>query len=418
MWKFASLLGLALCLGAPAALAQLPPATVGVPYSLDLLPGIAALETTLAQDGADLTIKITASGGALPPGLTLSAAGLISGTPTTAGDYNFTLNYEIIVTDYTGETVQDLNEPVPLGIQVVDFAGAALSVDPTGVSFSLHQGDTAVVSRTVLVLNRTDQPQTFTATASSSTNGLLSVSPANGAAPFGVSRVTISLNPARLLAGAYSGSVAIAFAPSDTTLNIPVIATVNDNAQQIELSQTGLRMRTVSGGGAPPSAIVDVLNGGSGSFTFNASASTLTGGSWLSVAPSSGSASSSPSPLTVSVDPSKLQAGDYYGQVQVSAKGVSNSPQIVHIVLNVAPAGTDLGAFLQPTGLIFVAQAGGANPAPQSVSITTPSSTPLAFNTALTFQPGSYWFSVEPPTGSVSATTPLQSSRSSPTSPG
>ena len=43
-------------------------------------------------------------------------------------------------------------------------------------------------------------------------------------------------------------------------------------------------------------------------------------------------------------------------------------PQAATVVLNIAPAGTDLGAFLQTTGLIFVGRVGGANPAAKATA--------------------------------------------------
>ncbi len=61
--------------------------TAGVAYS-----------TSLTQSGALGTPNYTITGGALPPGLTLSGAGTISGTPTGTGVYNFTAT----VTDPSG----------------------------------------------------------------------------------------------------------------------------------------------------------------------------------------------------------------------------------------------------------------------------------------------------------------------------
>jgi len=61
---------------------SLPDGTVSVAYSVEL--------KALGSTGALLW---TVSAGALPPGFTLVAAtGILSGSPTTAGDYNFTVN--------------------------------------------------------------------------------------------------------------------------------------------------------------------------------------------------------------------------------------------------------------------------------------------------------------------------------------
>ncbi|MGD0437316.1 MAG: hypothetical protein ABSB86_12695, partial [Bryobacteraceae bacterium] len=408
MGKYALPLVLALCYGSPAALAQtsggIPDATVGVPYNLALIGNI--FTVTVDESGLAFTITVSLTGGTLPPGLTLSEGGVISGTPTSEGQYDVTLTFDLTLTQ-NGQFISDTPSALQETLEVDPFPGSSLAIDPTGVSFSLQEGATNVVSQSVLISNRGDPPQTFTASVDS-TGGWLSVSPASGTAPVGSSSVTISVNPSGLTAGAYSGSVVFSLTPSGQTFSVPVIATVNSNQDGIQLSQTGFLVQTESGAGTSPSETLSILDGGSGSFPFSVSAFTVSGGTWLSVSPSSGTASSSPSPLAISVNPTNLKAGAYYGQIQVSGTGVGNSPQVANIVLNIVAAGTDLGAVAQPTGVIFVAQAGSANPGPQTVSVTTPNSAPLTFNTALSFQPGSNWFSVQPANGSVSAASPLQ----------
>lgn len=62
------------------------PTTVGVPFSDNMI-----------ATGGHPPYTFSLIGGALPPGLTLSSSGVISGTPTTAGVYNYTIQ----VTDTT-----------------------------------------------------------------------------------------------------------------------------------------------------------------------------------------------------------------------------------------------------------------------------------------------------------------------------
>jgi hypothetical protein len=59
---------------------QLPSGEDGVPYN-----------QTIAASGGVIPLTFTTSSGSLPPGLTLSSAGVISGTPSLSGSYAFTV---------------------------------------------------------------------------------------------------------------------------------------------------------------------------------------------------------------------------------------------------------------------------------------------------------------------------------------
>ncbi len=132
--------------------------------------------------------------------------------------------------------------------------------------------------------------------------------------------------------------------------------------------------------------------------------------SWLSVTPASGSsdAASTDSPsVQVSVDPTGLAAGNYYGQVSISASGADNSPQTVSGVLNVLPAGTDPGPIVQPSGLIFTGVAGSESPGSQLVTVSNLTNAALTFTSGLTTLEGNNWFVYLP----TQATLPAQQSQ-------
>ena len=72
---------------------------------------------------------------------------------------------------------------------------------------------------------------------------------------------------------------------------------------------------------------IPIGNSGGGTLSYNASASTTSGGNWLSVTQGgAGATLSTPDPLTVSVDPSSIAVGTYTGQVTITADTTQNIP--------------------------------------------------------------------------------------------
>jgi hypothetical protein len=240
-----------------------------------------------------------------------------------------------------------------------------ISVSPSVLRFSFLQGNSTPSSLSLTLADGTSQPAAFTATASG--QSWLSVLPADpSVAAFSSSPVNVTVNPAGLSPGTYTGTVTLA--TSGQQFAVPVVVTVNSAQLAIAISQTGLRFQVAAGVNAPPSQSITVLNEGTGTLNWSAKASTLVG-SWLSVVPSTGAGGDA---ATVSVDPTNLAPGSYYGLVQFTASGATNSPQTVVVVLNVLPAISAVPT-IEPTGLIFAGQQGGANPAAQTVTVSNPS---------------------------------------------
>ena len=413
MGKYLRVVCLVACALSGVLKAQTPfqyEATVGVPFSYDYAAAL-GLSQIPAILPAGFTFTYSFSGASnLPPGLTVSSAGLISGIPTMAGQFQFNLNFNFTIS-YQGFSESD-SIPLPGFLSVVGNTGPAVQALPGALSFSLTKGSSTSGSQSIVITNQGGTPQTFTVTAVTQSGGnWLSVTPSGGTvAPFSSTSVAVDANAGSLNEGTYLGSISGTITPANLPISISVIATVSGGEPELRLSQSGLYFQTVAGGGTPPSESINVLNAGSGSLSFSVSTSTISGGNgWLSASPASGSATSTSSAtVTVSIDPTGLAAGDYYGQVQIAAAGVANSPQTVSVVLKVATADTDLGASVYPTGLIFVAQAGGANPAAKSVSLTNPSTTALSFAAVPLFGQGASSLTVQPASGQVSAASPVQ----------
>ena len=119
------------CAAIAIAPSTVPGGTLGVPYS-----------QTLSASGGQSPYTFAMTAGSLPPGITLSSAGLLSGTPTGSGSFSFT----VTATDALGCTAsapftigvaslvdylvgQGLGDPNPNQVKVYDRAAAPTSVD-------------------------------------------------------------------------------------------------------------------------------------------------------------------------------------------------------------------------------------------------------------------------------------------------
>jgi uncharacterized protein (TIGR03437 family) len=374
---------------------------------LDYGSEFAQFESEFNGTDISITYSLQLTGGSLPTGVTLSPSAVLSGTFTTPGTFTSTFTVSLSITE-SGQNIFSFSAPFTYVFVVTPVSGPPASVDSSGLSFSLTQGGAAAI-QSVGITSHSNQMQSFTASASTNSGGnWLKISPATGSlASFTSAFVSVTADPSQLQQGTYSGAVTVSIAGGQS-FTIPVLASVAGTQPNIQLSQTGLRFQAVTGGSVTSPQSIAVLNSGAGSLNFTAKASTLSGGSWLSVSPSSGtSGASSAGSVTATVNPAGLQPGDYYGQIQFTASSAANSPQMATVVLNVVSPDNSPGAFVQPSGLIFVGTAGGTNPAAKTVSITNPSPTLLNFlGTAFATGGSTSWIKASPTSGTVSATQP------------
>jgi uncharacterized protein (TIGR03437 family) len=357
-------------------------------------------------DDVEFTYTFDANGGGLPPGVTLSPSGLLSGTFTQSGLFSFNIDLTETL-KFQGMEIFSETVPIPFEFNVTDYSGQLLTVAPGSLGFNLMQSGTAS-TQSLTVTNHGSQSAPFSASVSTGSGGnWLKIAPSAGSAPaFGSAAIAVTADPSQLQAGTYSGSVTVATAGSPSS-TISVVAVVSGTQPTLELSQSGLRFQAVQGGGATSPQSITVLNPGAGTLNFTASVSTISGGSWLSVSPGSGSSTGSKAgSVTVSVNPAGLKPGDYYGRVQFAASGATNSPQVASVVLNVVSPANSPGAFVQPTGLIFVGNVGGSAPAAKTVSITNPSPNAVSYLVSAFGSNGANWLTATPTSGTVSAAQP------------
>ena len=358
---------------------QALPATLHFATIPGVVPGAQTIGLSSAVTGLSFTVSTDStwlsaspSSGSIPALLQAS----IDPTGLTVGTYQGTITISVPNAVPSTATVA-----VTLAVGV--GAAAALAVDTPSVSFTANQGS-GVLTQQVHVLNSGGGSLSFTASATTSSGGSwLSISLANGTAtPSSPAALTLTATPGSLAAGTYNGTVTITGAGG--SINVPVTLSVSAPTAIILVSQAALSFTAVAQGGVPLPQSFGILNTGQGSMSWTATAATLSGGNWLQIAPSSGTVQRpylDVSLVTVSIDPSTLGAGTYYGRIQVSATAV-NTPQVMTVILTVLPAGLSLGPQVFPAGLIFTGVA-GVTPGSQDVLVGNPTAQVNNFQSGL-----------------------------------
>lgn len=158
----------------------------------------------------------------------------------------------------------------------------------------------------------------------------------------------------------------------------------------ISVSSSSLQFSYASGGSAPATQTIQITSSG---IAWSAAATTSSGGSWLTVSPTSGA---SPSTLTISVSPSTLATGSYSGAITISASGAANVTISVTLTVSAGQPVLAVGS----TSLSFAYTYGGAAPAAQTVSISNTGTGTLAW----TASDPDFWVQLSPGSGTGDAT--------------
>lgn len=108
------------------------PAITVSPAALPVAPAGISYNQTITQSGGAAPVTFSVSAGSLPPGLTLSAAGNLSGTPTTPGTYNFTVTATSTLTGCTGSR----SYTIVVACNSIVIAPTTLPAAPAGVSYN------------------------------------------------------------------------------------------------------------------------------------------------------------------------------------------------------------------------------------------------------------------------------------------
>lgn len=360
----------AVCSFALAPSTQLIPAASGA-GNIGVLTS-AGCPWTASSNSTFLTITSGASGDG--PGTVQFSAGANSASAARSG--TLTIGGQTATVNQSGTAPLLLLTPSAVSVQYRQQGPI-----PTPIPLSVYTGASSL---------------SYTASASS-TGNWLSVSPSSGSAP---ATLTVTVNPGSLTPGTYQGTVTVT-APSANptsqtfTVSLTVLAA---GTPTLSLSTTKLSYSFAQGSQQVQQQRIPVSNSGGGTLNYQATASTTSGGNWLSlIQDNAGATLLTPDLLTVTVDPSALAVGTYTGLITVSA----DTTQTIPVTVTVSAVQQTI--LLSQTGLTFTAVVNGGIVPSQTFGILNSGAGVMPWTVSTSTLNGGGWLSASPASGDTDA---------------
>ncbi len=234
-------------------------------------------------------------------------------------------------------------------VTVLVAADSTMTLAPVGTQFSMQTGSAPGNASGSFLVSVTNVAAVSWSASLLSGSPWLTLTSAPGAssasAPGAVNYVIDPAGAAALPPGVYYGQIGVS---SSAIVNSPQTFEVVLSVSPVNVSvipdpePAGLLFITSVGGTLPPQTVT-VYSGSTLASGFQASATTTSGGAWLSVTPSLGSAASgSPGVTSVTVNTAGLKQGVYTGGVSYSLS--ATAVRVVNVALIVTPPGTVTGS--------------------------------------------------------------------------
>jgi trimeric autotransporter adhesin len=300
----------------------------------------------------------------------------------------FTANGDLLISDVAGNRIRRvLAAPPPI------------SVSPTQISFSAKAGGAQTPPQKLTI----ESPVTglaFSVGKSPSADWLV-IGAGGGATP---QLINVRVDPANLSPGNYQATITIT-SPQAATMNTNIAVTLQvapGDVPKLAVNKAALSFTFPSNPAASQTQTVRVLNAGSGSLAFTASAQASTGSNWLSVSPASGLATpQSPLQLLVNANPTRLAVGTYTGVLTIAS---STTGETVTVPVTMTISNLDQAIRLSHRALSFTAVSGGGIVPPGSFAITNIGRGTMNFTVSTqTLSGGQQWLSATPQSGTATS---------------
>ena len=322
-----NLLQIVSALGLSPAGGSLPPAIAGIAY-----------QTSFVASGGTPTYTYSLLFGFsdIPPGLSLSPSGVLSGTPTTAGPFVL----YVAATD-SAPTSNTFVQIYYLNVSPVGTSMPALTLTPSSISIGYTIGD-PVPAPIPVSIGSTSTPVAYSVTTSG--GSWLSSTSGGGNTPGSTNLNINPVSPVALGAGTYTGTATFTSAgASNSPATIPITMVV---------SSAVVCTYTIS-----PSTDTILNTGGTKTFNvtvpsascpWSVDASSLPG--WVTIAASSGSSGVGNGSVTLNVAANTVSPPTTERTAQITVNGSSYS---------LTQFGTSCQFTLQPSALSITAAGGG-----------------------------------------------------------
>ena len=351
----------------------LPNATAGTPYSA----------TLNAADGIPPYSSWQVISGSLPQGLTLNAGtGTITGTPAAAaGPFSFS----VTVKDSAG------GMSLPQALTINSGAASGLTATPASVFLTYRLGDPAPPPQSVSIFN--GSASTPFSVAVRSDQNFLTATPTAGQTPAAVS---LGVNTAGLRAGTLNGQAMISGGGSNTAVNV-TLTVINPGGPQLQIAPEQFSL-TLTPSAPALRRQLTVFNTGGGTLNFSLQARTLSGGDWLVLDGTRGTATfGSPASVGMTLNPAGLEPNTY--SAEITARDL-NSNQLQTATVILAVSARTLQIQVSQAGLEFTASTSGAASPPQTFAISNAGVGQMNWTIAAqTFSGGSGWLNATPLSG-------------------
>ena len=356
----------------------LPPATVGVPYSI-----------TFQTAGAMYPILVW-SWQYVIPGLALNTStGTISGTPTQAGLYMFALSVDQERT--LGNSYGQVSAEFLLTVSAPS-ATSTVGVSAATLTFNAISGGEEPPPQSVTVVASNGGASNFTFTVDGGASGTqapwLSVLPASGGTTPG--RLTVTVDPAKVqgLATSFNGRILVLGAGSATPVAVTVILNLAVAKPNLTTSPASMRFSK-----ANPQQLLTVRNsGGGGPLNFTA---TVNGrNSFItSVTPSTGQ---TPAVLTVHVNTGA--PGAFRDSIHIATSPANIDVPVSEFVASPGPA-----LAVAQTGFRFQTIQGLGTSTTQTIRILNVGDAGTVLNWTAELIAGGDWLSLGSTTGTATS---------------